>query len=57
MRKIFFLSVLMLSMISYAAELDYYQTIVTKQQAGDDGQSHVFGLDYYADGSLLLLAN
>ena len=57
MRKIFFLSVLMLSMISYAAELDYYQTLVTKQQAGDDGQSHVFGLDYYADGSLLLLAN
>ena len=40
-----------------AAELDYYQSLVTKQQAGNTGQSHVFGLDYYADGSLLVLAN
>ena len=41
----------------YAVGLDYYQTLVTKQQAGDEGQSHVFGLDYYADGSLLVSAN
>ncbi|MBR0195026.1 MAG: hypothetical protein IJQ32_02120 [Paludibacteraceae bacterium] len=41
----------------HAAGLDYYQTLLTKQQAAPTGQSHVFGLDYYTDGSLLLLAN
>jgi len=41
----------------YAVGLDYYQTLVTEQQASAAGQSHVFGLNYYADGSLLVLAN
>lgn len=42
---------------SQAAELDYYKTMVTTQEGGDAGQSHVFGLDYYTDGSLLVFAN
>ena len=41
----------------YAVGVDYYQTLITQQQSGAAGQSHVFGMDYYADGSLLVLAN
>lgn len=57
MRKILLciLSFVVLSL--QAVELDYYKTLVTKQVADDAGQSHVFNLTYYNDGSLLVLAN
>ena len=60
MRKILLIaSVLATLSISavYAAGVDEYQTLITQQQSGATGQSHVFGMDYYADGSLLVLAN
>ena len=40
-----------------AIGLDYYQTLVTKQNAAPSGQSHVFDMHYYDDGNLLILAN
>lgn len=40
-----------------AIGLDYYQTLVTKQNAAPSGQSHVFDMHYYEDGSLLIVAN
>ena len=40
-----------------AIGLDYYQTLVTKQQLGATGQSHVFDMHYCNDGNLLVLAN
>lgn len=43
--------------MAQAVGLDDYKTLVTRQEAGAAGQSHVLDLNYYADGSLLLLAN
>ena len=40
-----------------AIGLDYYQTLVTKQQLAASGQSHVFDMHYYEDGNLLIVAN
>lgn len=57
MRKLFFLAVLGVSVIAQAVELEDYKTLVTTQEAGNAGQSHVFDLGYYTDGSLLVLAN
>lgn len=60
MRK-FLLSSLALVAVSIssvnAIGLDYYQTLVTKQDAAPAGQSHVFDMHYYDDGNLLILAN
>ena len=40
-----------------AVGVDYYQTLITTQVDGPKGQSHVFDMSYYDDGSLLLMAN
>ena len=59
MRKIILcaLAIVALAWNVQAEEMDFYKTMVTKQQVADAGQAHVFGLDYYNDGSLLVLAN
>jgi hypothetical protein len=57
MKKLFFLAALGWSIMTQAGELDFYKTLVTTQEAGNAGQSHVFDLGYYTDGSLLVLAN
>jgi len=60
-KRTIFSTVLALMAISVgsanAIGLDYYQTLVTKQNAAPSGQSHVFDMHYYEDGSLLLVAN
>ena len=57
MRKIFFLAALGLSVMAQAIELDYYKTLVDEQADASKGTSPLYNLEYYADGSLLVLAS
>ena len=57
MRKIFFLAALGLSVMAQAIELDYYKTLVDEQADASKGTSQLYNLEYYADGSLLVLAS
>ena len=57
MKKIFVLFALGLSMMAQAVELDYYKTLVDEQADATKGTTQLYNLDYYADGSLLVLAS
>ena len=57
MRKMFFFAALGLSAIVQAVELDYYKTLIDEQADATKGQTQLYTLDYYADGSLLLLSS
>lgn len=57
MKKIFFFAALGLSMMAQAVELDYYQTLVAEQDDATKGQTQLYNLDFYQDGSLLLLSS
>lgn len=57
MRKIFFLAALGLSMMAQAVELDFYKTLVDEQADATKGTTQLYNLEYYADGSLLVLAS
>ena len=57
MKKVIFLAALGLSVMAQAAEPGYFKTLVAEQADATKGQTQLYNLDYYADGSLLLLSS
>lgn len=52
MKKIFFMAALGLGMMTQAAELDYYKTLVDEQADPSKGTTQLYNVEYAADGSL-----
>ncbi len=59
MRKIFFFAALLIGAQSFAQDYEagYLKTLVDEQADPTKGQSQLYNLEYYSDGSLLLLSS